>query len=354
MALKHRYFKSTQGVPFEFAAAATTPAVSVTAEVTTTFDTIATGTPVAGDLYLLRQNPTTGVITAAKNSADAASGWRVNTSYKAWPHSLAWCVNAAKKQFYMTAQFTPEKCDPMEVFSYSAAAAQVSSLTSTGIPVGAMQELYFKIVETTPGNIPLPMWDYNVTLNAAVTEAQAWTMIAQKINYGSYSATSGTPKEGEWFTAVAGTNGITITASSDTQPNQIGRTFKLVATLLPTKADTTDYGVTFSMTTATAASVGVGTAAMVEDMFTEALVRQGIGHFYAPEGTLPTEFGVPGTLASIVGTNTYNIYKISGIKTEAAKTPVGVTTNKFYIFIAVDTNDNTVFLRPFGGSAYNN
>jgi hypothetical protein len=357
MAIKHRYFKSTQGVPFEFAAATTTPAVSVTSEASGsfTFDTIVTGTPVAGDFYLLRQNPTTGVVTAAKNDGNAASGWRVNTSYRTWPHSLAWCVNASEKQFYVSAQFTPEKCDPMEVYSYSAAAAQVSTLTSTGIPVGAMQELYFKIIETTPGNLPLPMWDYNVTLNAAVTEAQAWTMIAQKINYGSYSATSGSPKEGEWFTAVAGTNGITITASSDTNPNQIGRNFKLVATLLPTKADATDYGVTFAMTTATAASVGVGTAAMVEDMFTEALVRQGIGHFYAPEGTVASEFGVPGTLASIVGTNTYNIYKISGTKTEAAKTPVGVTTNKFYIFIAVDTNDNTVFLRPFGGSsAYNN
>lgn len=350
--IKHRYFKSTQGVPYEFAVATKTPTVSVTAEVTTAFGTIAGGSPSAGDFYLLRQNPATGAVTAAKNDADAAAGWRVST-YKNWPHAVAWCVDGTNKEFYMSTQFVPEKCDVMEKYSYAAATAQVSTITSSVIPVGSSQELYFKLVETTTGNIPLPSWEYTVMLNPTVTEAQAWTMIAQKINYGSYTAVSGTPKDGEWFTAVAGTNGITITASSATQPNQIGRTFKLVATLLPTKSDPIDYGVTFTTAYTTAASIGVGTAALVEDMFTEALVRQGIGHFYTQAGVTAAEFGVPGSLASIVGVNTYNIYKISGIKEEASKTPMGMTTKKFYIFIAVDTTDDTVFLRPFGGSAYN-
>jgi hypothetical protein len=351
--LKNRFFKSTQGVPYELAVATSAPAVSVTAEATTTFTTIAGGTPANGDFYLLRQNPTTGVVTAAKNSTDAASGWRVNTTYKGWPHQLAWCANGTNKQFYLTSQFIPEKCDPMEKYGYSAAVAQKSTMTSNVIPGGVNQELFFKLIETTPGNIPLPSWEYTVLLTPSVTEAQAWTTITAAITAA---------KDNEWFTAVAGSNGITITGSTATNPNQVGRTFKLVATLSPTKSDPIDYGVTFTTNYTTspnvAASLGVGTPAIAEDMFTEALVRQGIGHFYTPAGTTASEFGVPGSLASIVGTVTgtgYNIYKISGVKTETSKTPMGVLSNKFYIFVLVDADstDTAKFEMPFGGSAYN-
>ena len=351
--LKNRFFKSTQGVPYELAVATKTPAVSVTTEATTTFTTIAGGTPANGDFYLLRQNPATGVVTAAKNSADAASGWRVNTTYKGWPHQLAWCANGTNEQFYLTSQFIPEKCDPMEEYTYSAAVAQKSTMASSTIPVGVNQELFFKLVETTPGSIPLPSWEYTVLMNTTVNEAAAWTYIATQINKAS---------DGEWFAAVAGTNGITITGSTATSPNQVGRTFKLVATLSPTKSDPIDYGVTFTTDYTTgsnvAASLGVGTVAIAEDMFTEALVRQGIGHFYTQSGTTASEFGVPGSLASIVGAltgNGYNIYKISGYKSETSKTPMGVLSNKFYIFILVDSDatETAKFKMPFGGSAYN-
>ena len=117
-----------------------------------------------------------------------------------------------------------------------------------------------------------------------------------------------------------------------------------------------DYGTTFTTNYTTspnvAASLGVGTQAIVEDMFTEALVRQGIGHFYTPAGTTASEFGVPGSLQTIMGASaTYHIYKISGFKTETSKTPMGVLSNKFYIFIAVKVAADTNFLYAFGGSA---
>jgi acetolactate synthase small subunit len=75
-------------------------------------------------------------------------------------------------------------------------------------------------------------------------------------------------------------------------------------------------------------------------------------------GTTAAEFGVPGSLASIVGTLTgsgYNIYKISGIKTETSKTPMGILSNKFYMFILVDSDSTeiTQFKRQFGGASYN-
>lgn len=355
--LKNRFFKSTQGVPYEFAVAYATTSTAVSADTDTgstdsngtTFTTLAT-TAAVGDFFLLRQRPATGTVYAAKNSGNAAA-WRTG-NYKSWPHQLAWCLEAgvggsSSERFYLTSQFIPEKCDPLEKYSYAAAVAQKSTMTSSVIPVGVNQELFFKLVETTPGNIPLPSWEYTVLMNTTVNEAAAWTYITTQINKAS---------DGEWFTAVAGSNGITITGSTATSPNQVGRTFKLVATLSPTKSDPIDYGTTFTTNYTTspnvAASLGVGTQAIVEDMFTEALVRQGIGHFYTPAGTTASEFGVPGSLQTIMGASaTYHIYKISGFKTETSKTPMGVLSNKFYIFIAVKVATDANFQNAFGGSA---
>lgn len=354
--LKNRFFKSTQGVPYEFAVAYKDTPTAVTADTATgstdstgvTFTTLAT-TSAVGDFFLLRQRPATGTVYAAKNDA-ASVGWRTG-GFKSWSHQLAWCLEAGvggstSERFYLTSQFTPEKCDPLEKYSYAAAVAQKSTMTSSVIPVGVNQELFFKLVETTPGNIPLPSWEYTVLMNTTVNEAAAWTYITTQINKAS---------DGEWFTAVAGSNSITITGSTATSPNQVGRTFKLVATLSPTKSDPIDYGTTFTTNYTTssnaAASLGVGTQAIVEDMFTEALVRQGIGHFYTPASTTASEFGVPGSLQTIMGgTSTYNIYKIAGVKTETSKTPMGVLSNKFYIFIAVKVTADASFIFPFGGS----
>jgi hypothetical protein len=351
--LKNRFFKSTQGVPYELAVCTVPP--TSTGNETTTFTSIIAGAS-TGNFFLLRQNPTSGVVTIARNDATGAAVFRTG-AYKSWPHQLAWCVDGATDKFYLTSQFVPERCDPIEEYTAAPAVAQKSTMTSSVIPVGVNQELFFKLVETTPGNIPLPSWEYTVLMNTTVNEAAAWTYITTQINKAS---------DGEWFAAVAGSNGITITGSTATSPNQVGRTFKLVATLSPTKSDPIDYGVTFTTNYTTspnvAASLGVGTVAMAEDMFTEALVRQGIGHFYTQSGTTAAEFGVPGSLASIVGSITgdgsggiYNIYKISGYKSETSKTPMGVLSNKFYIFILVDADstDVTNFKKQFGGTSYN-
>lgn len=386
MAIKNRFFKTTQGVPYEFAACKVAnpttihnsgSATAADVDATYKWNEILAGTSAkagstgasahaAGDLYLLRQNPTTGITYVARNDGTAAAVFRTG-AYKTWPHQLAWCVNGTTKQYYTTSQFIPEKCDPIERYAYTGTTMQSVVLTSSGIPVGCTQELYFKIIETTPGNLPLPVWDYTIQLNSTMTEANAWSCIAQKITYGSYNAvtpvTSGTPKEGEFFTATAGGNGITIAASSSatgvgTTENNLAasRTFKLVAALLPTKSDPTDYGVVFTSTT-TAHVPGVGIQQQVEDLFAEANVRSGV-EYYMNGGVLPSEMGIPSTLNGILGADyAWTIYKISGVKAETSKTPATIG-NKFYIFVAVKNtataqDTDATFHSMFGGSSYN-
>lgn len=342
MAIKNRFFKTTQGVPYEFALCKDASAPSSNSAATdnsTTFTSVVGGTNATGDFYLIREAPTTGIKTIARNDGTAAAVFRTG-AYKSWRHQLAWCVNGSTDKYALTTQFIPEYCAPIQKFAYAAAAAQVATMTSSVIPVGINQELYFKVIELTPGNVPLPIWDFHVMLTAAVSESDAWTTIATKINLQN---------EGEFFTAVAGSNGITITVDS----GQESRTVKLVAVLQPTKADTTDYGVTFTHATTTAGNAGVGVQAQVEDLYTEALVREGIGHFYTNGNANPSEFGIPSTIATLLGgSNTFSIYSISGTKSEASKTPHAVLTNKFYIFVAVVSSEATSFEKLFGGTSY--
>ena len=339
--IKNRFFKTTSGVAFEFAVCKdSTPAgpSAATSDNSVTFTTALASTQAAGDFYLLRQNPTTGQITIARNDGTAAAVFRTG-AYKGWPHQFAWCVNGTTKQFYMTAPVVPERCEPIEKIAYAAATAQVTTLATTGIPVNAIQELYFKIIELTPGNIPLPSWGYNKNLSTSVSEGAAWTAIAAEINLA---------KQGEFFTAVAGATGITITSTD------ASRTFKLVFSLNPTRTDPNDYGVSYTATTSTPAFPGNGTQAMVEDLYKEALVRQGVGHFYTPAGVTAAEFGIPDTLATTLGgSNNFTIYKISCVRSEASKTPHTVTLAKIYIFIAVPTAHETAFELLFGGASYN-
>lgn len=352
--LKNASFKTFQGVPFEFAlhkaaSAATSTSAAVTSDAATTFTSLVAGSA-TGSFYLLRQNPTTGVVTAAKNDAAAAT-FRTGT-YKSWPHQVAWCTDSATDKFYLSSQFIPEKCDPIERNAYAAAAAQVATISSSTIPIGNLQELSVRIIETTTGNLPCSVWDYTVVLSPSITEADAWTRIARKINYGSYTATSGTPKDGEWFTAVDNSSGLTVTASSSAA--NIGRTFKIVASLIPTKADTTDYGVVFTYAQTTAPTIGNGTFDLINDLYTEAVVRQGVGHLYTPAGYTATEMGLPVTLSTIMGStlSTFDVYKIAGYRVSDSKIPsTGQQIKRFYIFIAADTVlTEAVAMYPFGGS----
>lgn len=371
MAIKNRFFKTTQGVPFEFVLCnnATNDPISggVTALATagststgTRFSDYLAGTNTAhayGDCILLHTDPATGITWVVPQSTATITNWRTN-AYKGWSYQYAWCTNATLKQFVLSSPFIPEKCDPIEKYASAAATPQASTIVSSVIPGAVFQELYFKVVETTSGNVPVPIWDYTQQLNATVTETQAWANIAAKINLG---------KDYEFFTATALSNGITITASttavglgSSESAITASRTFKLVATLLPTKSDPVDYGITFTATYTTPASAGVGTMQQVEDMYTEALVRNGIGHFYTQGFYTEAEMGIPSTIATGISssTATFSIYKISGIRAENSKLATGQTTSKFYIFAAVKSSTtaqdtNAKFHFPLGGSAYN-
>jgi hypothetical protein len=182
--IKNRYFKTTAGVPFELIIGASLASTAYTDF--PTFQTTATVLEIAAFSDGYAQTGTVKPIGVQWNTAaptnikksplffstlesrDSATKLRVDTST-----SLNWAtVNAT-------------------LIPYAAPTFEVATIVRTGSTWSALQELVFKIVETTPGSEPLPTWDY--IYNPAGAEGTAWQTIANQINLG---------REEEFFTAA--------------------------------------------------------------------------------------------------------------------------------------------------------
>lgn len=308
MATKNRYFKTTQGVAYEFAVGKQ----YANALITTFPGFITSG--VALDIaafYVDPLNPAQP--TRIQEGAPLDAGVEKKQIFFSYVES----VNGAGDA--ITVSTTPLLGSSInaELVPYSAPTFQVASILKSGGTFVAGQELTFKIIDTTPGNQPLPTWEYTEIIT---TEAATWTKIQDKIN-----AALG----GEWFTANDQATGIIITSTD------ASRHFKLVAVVNPTKVAPVEQGVTFTYAVTTPASEGSGTVAQVQMLQSEALVRRGVGHFYTNGGTLPAEFGLPVDVVAAAATNNWDIVVIAGTKYESSPTPIGIHHNKHYIFVAV-------------------
>lgn len=311
---KNRYYKTTAGVPFEFAFGNSVPvAGGVTAEKMA--DVITSGTK--GEVRVMRTDSTLDTpYTVVANTALA-------TAYAKQQVFLSYVTKAGEVR--NTAPMVANTITA-KVIAYAAPTLQVVECLNDGLgTVSLQQRLSFKIIETTPGAEPLPKWSYDQALLGG--EAAAWTDIATKINLGN---------DNEFFTAVANATGITITSTD------ASRHFRLAADVILTKADPNESGVTYTSTQTTAAFEGSGTLDQVERLFEEAMVRDGVTHYYVDQsGTSPADFGLPTKVADTIATTTFDIVVLSGYKTEASKTPQNVLNSPFYVFVAVPAGDGT-------------
>lgn len=313
--IKNRYYKTTVGVPFEFVVGDNLPVAGGVTAVKMS-DVIASSA--AGNVYLFRNEvEATGVAPyqIVVNTA-LATAYRKQTVFASY---VTGTDAAGNYEIKNTSPMVAETITAT-LIAYAAPAFQESSINNAGVgTISILQELNFKIIETTPGNIPLPNWSYTQALTLG--EAAAWTAIAANINLGDDS---------EFFTAVAAADGITITSTDAT------RHFKLVASILPTFADNSDTGVYYTPTYTTAAFAGNGTLSMVQELLNAGNVRRGVGHYYTQDNTTAVEFGVPLTVAEMCpAQTTFDLVVLEGFKTLPSPIPTGHNTKKHYIYIAV-------------------
>lgn len=177
--IKNRYYKTTVGVPFELAIGKTLGSSAYT----DVADFMANG-------------------TALELAAFAIDATNVQPKGIAFNSAVS-AANLKKLLFFSTLEaaggaklnsVTPLKGDTItaELIAYSAPTLQKVNLSLTAGTINAQQELSFKVIETTPGDSPLPTWDYGAYF-LTNSDAAAWAAIAAKINLA---------KEGEFFTAA--------------------------------------------------------------------------------------------------------------------------------------------------------
>lgn len=340
--LKNRYFKTTQGVPFELVIGKTTATLN---QNTTLFKSI---TGVVGNIYpIRRESASTSVAPYVLSTAGA---WNAGTgvptaNLKQNYITFANCTVAGAWGTSKWNMTTPVLANTISVTNipYAAGTPMAAKITASGSPAAVGQIIRFKIIETTPGNQNLPVWDYEylVTTAAIATYTPAFaTAITNKINKGL---------EGEWFTVTgtADTNtSLTVTSTDAT------RTFRLSYTVEETKAGPTTQAWVATYTVTTAPVYPSGSADQIAQLIQEDAVRRGVGHYYPQQAATAAEFGLPdwSAMLSYVGASP-SIVLITGQKTEASPTPAEQhVNNQAYIVVICDATTAGHLVAMFPGN----
>jgi len=328
---KNRYFKTTFGVPTELAFGGNTLPTGNTGQATLDF---ASFTGVAGVIYPVRIMPNLKDRKILQNSiawnvfttGPIAAGTTPNINVDSQYIQFASCVTAGTAltgSFQMTTPLLAKSIRVIGSEAYAAPAAQVSTLLLNGTyTVG--HTAVFKVIETTPGNQNLPVWDYEVPITTGTTAANLATDFNNKFGTGSTKPTSAstvmsTTREDEWFYFSISSATITVTAAA----GAAGRSFKLSLNIQPSAANpTASAWTTPTYTLSTAPTWGYGTADQIANLIQEDATRRGVGHYYPDQNATAAEFGTPDAAITSLIAATPTVITLQGLKREESPTPV--------------------------------
>lgn len=309
MAIRNPYFKTTQGLPFElmFSNALTASGV------THSYDSASSSALAVGVSMIFKaEADNNGSVSLDTATTPIAAATRKNRLNLAYIDNIVGSVRNLKTStgFDGASVKVTNKV-------YAAPTAQVARVTGTGTAVTS-HTLVFKVIETTPGSIPLPTWDYTQSLAAG--EAAAWTAIVGRIN---------DKKEGEFFTATALSAGAVITSTD------YRRTFKLAVVSNVSKANPDPSPVTYAYTVNTNPFQGNGTYEQVVDLFTEFNTRRGVMQ-YSNDGGLTngSDYGTVSLPSFVTSSSTFDLVTFEVLDFEASPTPLHQQEYKKTIIVA--------------------
>ena len=236
--------------------------------------------------------------------------------------STTWLFGAVKRDGVVerTARFQLSTWTAKRI-AYAAPVAQVATAAFTGTSV-AGSYYSVKVIETTPGYQPFPMWEYGVTVKTGESLATALARIVVLIN----DKTNVINKDADSIvTASLTSTTITLTASI------AGISFRLAFS----PAAIADVAATAAYTTNP--FYGNGTYDQVAELEFESDVYKGLGTQYPSQNQArPDDFGAPSKFAA-VGV-TYSVYIITGTASQNSPTPVEVHFQPRTIIMAVPSN----------------
>lgn len=346
---KNKYFKTTNGVPFELAMGLK-PTQTITDQATINFKNF---TAVINELYPVRIVPGSAeryIPMHATSAWNAGANCPANTSGHQIVFAsckLGGAVGTADYQ-NVTTPLLASSIRILKTQAAAAAVAQVSTLVLGGT-FATGQIAYLKIIETTPGHQNLPSWEYEIPLTTGTTSANAVTDIAARLSaLGIASSTvMSTTKADEWVYVTGASSTLTFTAAA----GAVGRSFKVSFTMIPTKAAPTETSWTSAFTVTTKATWGYGTADHITNLIQEDAIRRSVGHYYPSQNATAVEFGTPDAgwtaIQAAVAGATPTLVTLSGVRSEVSPTPVEQHTERVTIHIycsaAMATSLNVMF-----------
>jgi hypothetical protein len=307
--IKNRFYKTTVGVPFELVIGK----AAVTAVTNPTFATFVTSS-IVGDYQAFVNDGT-------KIAKGLTAGTALTAAQKKFPVSISYVTEKSGGVCTVVTP-TPLLGETIKAVNtvYKAPALQDAKIVKLSGTVQLNQELVFKVIETTPLTNALPSYDYQSTI--VVSQVASLAAIVAKINLAA---------EGEFFTAVAITDGIQIISTD------AARHFRLAMNVIPTRAfpiNDTNWGYTLT----TAAFAGSGTVEQIRSLEFENDVKRGVTTQYPEAGTAAADYGTPISALDLLiagGTTTFDVVTLTGLKTESAPGPIEQHQNKAYLFIVV-------------------
>lgn len=307
--IKNRFYKTTIGVPFELAGGFTAKAVADNANFS---DFVADS--VVGDYQMFLDDGT-------NDAAGVDFGTPLTAAQAKLPVRICYAV---EKSGGVATVVSPTPLIGGTIVAtntpYAAPTLQDSTITKAAGTVQLGQELVFKVIETTPMNQNLPVYDYAEKVVTSL--ANAITAIVAKINAA---------KEDEWFTAVAGATSIQVISTDAT------RHFKLAIDVIGNKTFPVN-DTNWTVATATKAFAGSGTLEQVRALELESNIKRGVTTQYPMQNANSAEFGEPISLVDLMvanGNTTFDVVTLTGTKYSDSKIPTGIASQKAHIFVIV-------------------
>lgn len=320
--IANRFYKTTIGVPFELVEGLQASLGGSR----TTFKTFLDTSPVLGDYNAF-------VVDGTKLNKSLTMGTAITAAQKKFPVYFSY-LKAVTGGVGEAINTTPVLGESIRVESvpYRAPAFQSAEVALTAGTPQITQQISFKIIETTPGNTPLPVWDYDKLIT--IDSDTALAAIVAAINADA---------DNDNWTASTVTNGIRIVS------RDVTRHFRLAITTITSQAQPLD-DTTWTYTLNTAASAGSGTVAHLRQLEYESNVKRGITAQYPEAGYRESDFGIVVSMLDAIiaaGTTTFDLVVITGTKFESSPTPIETHHNICYYFIAVPAGQGAAIVTTF-------
>lgn len=301
--IQNRFYKTTVGVPFELAIGteAALPAVTTLQEFI--------DTPVLGAY---------GIFLNDKHKTAVGVGTALSAAQLKQEIFFAYIKEIVGGKGVIVST-TPIAANTIRASyaPYRAPAFQDGTIAKVAGAILVTQEICFRVIETTAGNTPMPVYDFNEIVVTDVATA-----------LGKIASRANADKDNDWFTVTVAGEGLKVVSKD------ANRHFRLAIYVAPSRQQPIDNA-SFAYVETTGAFAGSGTLAQVQNLEFESDVKRGITTQYPGAGYTASDFGEVIRISDLSTSKNFDVVVVTAVKSESSPTPLELHSQNVTYFIVV-------------------